>query len=381
MTLDRMGGPTSQVYTLSLHLARSGNECVVHTSYSGRNANGKIVTKTIQGVQFVFHPSLFEFALFQITPTLLGALLREPADVIHAHGYRDFQTSVSAVAARLKGVPLVLSPHGSLLHHKGRADLASEKIAYDLYDLLSWKFVPNAASRIVVESLRERKDAIRFGIPDWKVDTIRYGFDSSIGSERSYGTDARRRGRLLTVCRLAPVRNIESLIQVTAKLKDRIPNITLTIVGEEFPSSFSSREKGYSRHLHELADRLGISNIVNFPGWLTGERLWNEYKSCDVFVWSAYYDSFAYELVEAAAFGKPIVSTKVGIAEELIESGTNGFLVDQGDIDMFEIAVERLLDDDSLYKAACVAIRQSARRFSIQDMINRHFSLYQSLVQ
>ena len=370
-----------QVYTLGTHLAHSGSECVVHTSYSGRHVNDKIVTKTIQGVQFVFHPSLVEFGLFQITPTLLGALLREPADVIHAHGYRDFLTSVSAVAARLKGVPFVLSPHGSLLHHKGRADLASEKIAYDLYDLLSWKFVPNAASRIVVESPRERKDAIKFGVPDSKIDTILYGFDSVVGRERSHGMDSRRRGRLLTVCRLAPVRNIENLIRATANLKVRIPNITLTIVGDEFPSSFSSREKGYSKRLHELVDRLGISSVVSFPGWLTGERLWDEYKSCDVFVWSSYYDSFAYELVEAAAFGKPIVSTKVGIAEELIESGTSGFLVDQGDINMFTVAVERLLEDDSLYKAACVAIREKARRFSVQDMISRHFSLYQSLAE
>ena len=68
-----------------------------------------------------------------------------------------------------------------------------------------------------------------------------------------------------------------------------------------------------------------VFRSVKFLGPLYGQDLLSAYAAADVFVLPSHFESFGIVLLEAAASGLPIVSTRVGVAEELVVNGVNGF--------------------------------------------------------
>jgi glycosyltransferase involved in cell wall biosynthesis len=77
----------------------------------------------------------------------------------------------------------------------------------------------------------------------------------------------------------------------------------------------------------------GVSSriIVEWKSGLSEEELANEYDNATVYLHLARYESFGVPLIEAAAHGVPIVSTRVGIAPELLEGELAACLVNGDD--------------------------------------------------
>jgi glycosyltransferase involved in cell wall biosynthesis len=62
-------------------------------------------------------------------------------------------------------------------------------------------------------------------------------------------------------------------------------------------------------------------------GLLSDGEVTQAYSIADVFVFPSHSESFGISIVEAAAAGLPIASTRVGVAEEIIQEGHNGYTV------------------------------------------------------
>ncbi|NIP99801.1 MAG: glycosyltransferase, partial [Nitrospinaceae bacterium] len=50
------------------------------------------------------------------------------------------------------------------------------------------------------------------------------------------------------------------------------------------------------------------------------------YQSADVFVYPSRYENFGQPVLEAAAWGLPVIATSTGVASEIIREGETGFL-------------------------------------------------------
>jgi glycosyltransferase involved in cell wall biosynthesis len=84
------------------------------------------------------------------------------------------------------------------------------------------------------------------------------------------------------------------------------------------------------------------------------------YTAADVVVHPAVWpEPFSRVLLEAAAFGRPVVGTSIGGTPEAIQDQHTGLLVERGDPEALARAVLRLLDDDGLRRR----LGESARRF------------------
>ncbi len=84
-----------------------------------------------------------------------------------------------------------------------------------------------------------------------------------------------------------------------------------------------------------LAERLGVTGTVHWPGFVQYADLPALYRSAGVFVHPAREEPWGLVVNEAAAAGLPlIVGRQVGAACELVREGENGFLVDPDDIDL-----------------------------------------------
>lgn len=75
-------------------------------------------------------------------------------------------------------------------------------------------------------------------------------------------------------------------------------------------------------------------------------------------------ETFGLTLLEAMAFGIPVIAPPVGGPAELVRDGVQGFLIDSRDTDGLVDRVHRLLYDEELYGRMSVSARNRAAEFS-----------------
>jgi glycosyltransferase involved in cell wall biosynthesis len=99
----------------------------------------------------------------------------------------------------------------------------------------------------------------------------------------------------------------------------------------------------------------------------------------DVYALTSVSEGLPNTVLEAMATGLPVVSTRVGGVEELVEHGVTGFVVPPNDPDALAKTLALLLRDESLRRTAGAAGRLRAEsEFAISGMIRRYESLYVS---
>lgn len=204
-----------------------------------------------------------------------------------------------------------------------------------------------------------RNDLCELGCPQDRVRVHYHGIDTSrfAAPERRY--DASRRLRVLCVGRLTPVKGQDRLVTALAHVRKRVDvPFELVLVGD-----------GPLRgRIEDVVARNGMSDIVVFTGHIdhASESLVEHYRHADVFALPSVSvggrkEGIPGTLVEAMASGLPVVSTRHAGIPTVVESGTNGTLIDEerlagGDVDELAAALELLLtsapDRQSLGEAA-----------------------------
>jgi glycosyltransferase involved in cell wall biosynthesis len=146
---------------------------------------------------------------------------------------------------------------------------------------------------------------------------------------------AHRFVRLLTVAHLLPAKGHRHLLAVLAQLA-HLP-WHWHVVGDGHRSPETMRE------LHGSALRAGLANRLSFHGALTQEAVAELMADSDLLVFPSSFESYGMVLAESVAAGLPVLSNRVGAAEQLIRHGETGFLVTPGDWDGFGRYLRRLL--------------------------------------
>ena len=148
---------------------------------------------------------------------------------------------------------------------------------------------------------------------------------------------------LLTVGRLVPRKGIDLVIQTLPSLLDDFPALRYRIVGD-----------GPDRaRLEALADRLGVSEVLEFSGRVPDAQLPEVYCGAHIFVMPvreerASVEGFGIVYLEASASGLPVVAGRSGGAVEAVRDGETGFLVPPGDRVALLRVLRRLLLDPNL---------------------------------
>jgi len=146
--------------------------------------------------------------------------------------------------------------------------------------------------------------------------------------------------RIVSAGRLHPVKNFSSLIRVFAKIKDRIPEASLTIVG-------GGEEEG---KLREEIKALGLGGSVTLTGMVSADKVKEYMLSSDLYIMTSHTECFPMVLLEASSVGLPLISYDVPVGPRAIISDCeNGYLIPYADEDvMAEKAASLLTDRDTL---------------------------------
>jgi len=169
--------------------------------------------------------------------------------------------------------------------------------------------------------------------------------------------------------RLCRQKGFDLLFEAFGRIAREFPAVRLIILG-----------KGEERDvLRALADSLGISARVDFPGWLSNPHA--VISRASVFVLSSRYEGFPNALLEAMACGTPVVSTDCPSGPREILEGGAGLLVPNENPAAMAKALQALLSDPLLRER--VGRRGKARveeRYSLGKMVSAYERLFEDVV-
>lgn len=176
--------------------------------------------------------------------------------------------------------------------------------------------------------------------------------------------------RIISVCHLNKNKNTALLLQAFSELLKQLPNIELVIGGD-----------GEERNtLENLVNTLRIEHAVQFLGALTREQVKNEIHKSSLFVVSSFYETFGVVAIEALALGKPVVSTRCGGPESIINSDV-GVLVENDSVSELANGILYVCmhlkdyDGDALKKYCLESFSERAVVEKLTKIYNEHSNL------
>jgi colanic acid/amylovoran biosynthesis glycosyltransferase len=167
--------------------------------------------------------------------------------------------------------------------------------------------------------------------------TVRCGID--LGAEPA--RPERREGdpfRVLIVARVSPEKGHGILLEALAELRERGRHVRLEVVG---PGDFDT-------NFGELADRLGIRELVSTTGAISPSEVVERMKASDVLCVPSFAEGLPVVIMEAAATGLAVVATGISGIPELIEHEVTGLLTVPARPDVLADALDRVLLDPEL---------------------------------
>ncbi|MBM4421922.1 MAG: glycosyltransferase family 4 protein [Chloroflexi bacterium] len=298
-----VGGVERFVSDLATRLAARGHTVEVATLNRLWRRPGALAGEEVVGGIPVHRVPFIGGPLFFFAPGILPLLSR--FDVLHVHN-TDFFLDFVAATRSIHRRPFVVSTHGGFFHTPDHSALKR------LYFTLVTRRSLWAASAVIPNSASdERRFAPR---ARWAV-RIDNAIDcASFSMERRQPVP----GRLITVGRLAPNKNVSGLLKVFARAREARPDLSLVVVGE-----------GPLRgQLQRQAEESGIGGAVEWKGELGDEALKGELAAAEVFLSAATYEGFGLAMLEATAAGAVPVVNDIEAFRDVIDDGRNGFIAD-----------------------------------------------------
>lgn len=275
-------------------------------------------------------------------------------DIMHSHYLR-----VSELALEIKKhfeVPWICTEHWSEIN-KDKIAIEVKKIGDKVYNNVDKIIsVSNYLSKRIKMHFNVDTTTIYNMVPNnfFNVSSDRVKVDKNIFS-------------FITVGSLIPIKDHLTLISAFAKaFKNQ--NVILKIVGGG----------PLRNYLQQIINSLYIQSQVVLIGPQDYSKVDKLLNDSDAFVLSSKAETFGVVLIEAMAKGLPVVATKCGGPEELVNS-SNGLLVDVGDVDGFSKALLQLRRDIIKYERKVIS-ESTKKQFSSQIIAKKITDEYSKIL-
>jgi glycosyltransferase involved in cell wall biosynthesis len=360
--IDRpsLGGGQTALLLLAENLDRSRFEVFISSGGDGPLAE----QASKKGIVYV-PVSLGKWLSLGPPAEIAGVLKEKKIDILHTHGGIAGLYGRSA-AGRARTPAVVHTLHGiHYLHYRN-------PFLRRLYVLLERRYSRRTDRLVLVCQSDLRQARTHRLAPEEKMTVILNGTDfrpelgaDDIPSRRSELGWLPDRPVIGTVARLHRQKGVVNLVRAAPKILSACPEVRIAVVGEG-PQGASLRRE---------AQRLGLEGRLLFLGERKDAASFM--ALFDVFVLPSLWEGLPFVLVEAAAWGKPIVATAVDGVPEILEDGKTGLLVPPKDPSALAEAVIRLLKD----KKEAHRLGETARalvppRFPLRRMVDQTQNLY-----
>jgi 1,2-diacylglycerol 3-alpha-glucosyltransferase len=176
---------------------------------------------------------------------------------------------------------------------------------------------------------------------------------------------------LLSVGRLGHEKNLKLILKSFSLLRRQSPkDIRLMLVG-----SGSAEES-----LRQYARELGVDQQVIFTGVVKHEDLPAIYQAADLFLMASTTETFGLVIIEAMAAGLPVIAVEARGSKDIVIPGLNGILTAE-EPQIFAAAIQSLLNNENQRSAMSQAAKQSAARYSVENIADELVTLYEEAIK
>jgi glycosyltransferase involved in cell wall biosynthesis len=295
---------------------------------------------------------------------LVRFIVQNRIDILHLHSVALSSIEAHLVAA-LTRRPIVVTHHATIAYIRPDWSKMTELILG----------LEKARSRHVCCPYERAADELReLGMKDEQLLVVPFCAD-----ERKFkgSIDIPKAGeefRLLTVSRLVEGKGHLELLEGLAKVRTKLPNVRLSIIGD-----------GPTRaNIERAVARLGLGDIVTLTGHVHNSVVPELMRQAHVVVLPSYMQGETYPvcLLEAMCLGMPCIGTRwVGIPD-IITDGETGFVVEPKDADGLARAIEGLAGDlDFFARASANAARRAHAEFTGAAVAGRYRQMYDQVVK
>ena len=287
-------------------------------------------------------------------------------DIVHTHHSKA--GLIGRSAAILAGVPRIHTFHGHVFEGYFGARTSAAIVATE-------RLLATRTSRLIAISPIQRDDLLgrgighpsRFDIVPLGLDLDRFRTVDRASARARLGIDGGTTA-IVMIGRLVPIKRIDRLVRVFATVHARRPDAHLYVIGD-----------GSERPVAEAQVReADLTGAVTFLGWRGDTTDW--YGAADIVALSSDNEGTPVTLIEAAAAGRPVVSTAVGGVPDVVADGVTGLLVPVEDEAAFAAALLRLSDDRALAARLGGAAPGRAEHYGIARLVNDLESIYRDIL-
>ena len=350
----RVGGLENYALNMAKGLKKQGYDVFVVTS---NHENRARTEEKVQGLRVIRLPRLLKLSNTPVNPAwywqFKGIIKIEKPDVINAHTPVPF---IADAAERARGrIPFVLTYHNDLVKETFVANLMAK-----VYNFLFIRKTVRRADAIIATSdyyasrsshLKKWREKISIVSPGVDLTRFNTKIDKTWLKKKYPGKKI-----VLFVGGMQKThmhKGVDVLVRAVAQAKRKVSNIQMVAVGSGDAIPMYIR----------LAEELGISDIVDFPGFVPDKDLPRYFAGADVFVLPSTTDAegFGMVLAEAMACGTPVIGTNVGGVPFLVEDNNTGTLVEPNSVsELAEAIIKSVIAGSRSYT-------QNAREKVVKD--------------
>lgn len=253
---------------------------------------------------------------WQILGKLIKNIRKEKPDIIHLNSscsrfgiYRDY---LCCLLARMFKVPVAVQCHCNIedqIHTRMARAAFRRMVAHCKKVLVLNRFSAEYAAKYAGD----------------KVEVVPNFIDASRICERKNISETIRNA--IFVGHVQKEKGVIEILRVAEKL----PEIQFTLIGP----------------VHQSIAEMKCSANVELLGAQSHEFVMERLKTADVFLFPSYTEGFANALLEAMAYGLPIIATDVGANSEMIE-GKGGIIIPKADEESLQSSILKMIDDKKI---------------------------------
>lgn len=330
---------------------------------------------------FIAFSDAFHSVRSRLLPVLylMGSEIPE-ADCYHAicTGYGGL---LAAMGAYIYHKPLLLTEHGIYTREREEEIIRAKWVArafkphwIDFFYMLS-DMVYARAFRVTSLFTRAMYTQIDMGCPAEKCRVIENG----ISYEKFCDIPLKEDDGFVDIgalVRMAPIKDIKTMIYAFFELSCRIPNVRLHILG-------GVDDEEYDRECRELVVQLGLSEKIIFPGFVD---IVGYFEKLDFTILTSISEGQPLSVLESFAARRPCVTTDVGCCSELLNGkpgddlGIAGYFVPPMQREKLADAMEMLCESKELrLQMGEIAQKRAAQDFKYGIMLTKYRDLYKEV--
>lgn len=380
-----MGGPTYNVAYLSRYLAPEFETLLAGGEKDESEGSSEYMVRQL-GLEPVIIPRMrraIHIADDRAAYQHIKKLIKEfKPDIVHTHASKA--GTLGRLAASACKVPVVVHTfHGHVFHsYFGRTQT-------EVYKRIE-RYLARRSTAIVAISDKQKEELAlehRICKPE-KITVVPLGFDLSRFEDAgglmraAFRQEWKLRDDEVAVVilgRLVPVKNhalfLNALQQVMAVRRQPVRAFVVGDGEMRHPLEQQTREMGFST----ATSPDDAPADVTFTSWIRdAERV---LAGADIVCLSSWNEGTPVSLIEAQAAGKPVVSTRVGGVENVVDENHTGFLAPTGDSDTFAAHLLRLVNDTGLRREMGLRGKPHVmERYHYTRLVNDMAALYRRLL-